>query len=82
MLLRKGVRILIPTRVALQAEVCERTSALDSTSLFSLAQPFTAGNRPIELQARFIGLPIMLKLKRESKPDESGSNALSAAPQP
>jgi len=49
---------------------------------FSLAQPFTAGNRPIELQARFIGLPIMLKLKRESKPDESGSNALSAAPQP
>jgi len=52
------------------------------TLFFSLAQPFTAGNGQIELQARFIGLPVRLKLKRETKPDESGSDALSLDSQP
>ena len=48
--------------------------------VFSLAQPFHGwGIGQIELQARFIGLPMMLKLKRGTKPDESGSDALVAA---
>jgi len=41
------------------------------SAFFSLAQPFTAGIEQVELQARFIGLAVMLKLKRETKPDES-----------
>ena len=49
-------------------------------ALFSLAQPFYGwGIGQVELPARFIGLPIVLKLKRETKPDESGSGALVAA---
>jgi len=36
----------------------------------------------IELQARFIGLPGLLELKRDKKPDESGSNPLSESSQP
>jgi len=51
-------------------------------ALFSLAQPFTAGYRQIEWRARFIGLPGLLELKRERKPDESGSNGLSEPSQP
>jgi hypothetical protein len=31
----------------------------------------------MELQARFIGLPLLLELKRETKPDESGSDGFS-----
>ena len=34
----------------------------------------------MEFQARFIGLPGTLKLKRDTKPDESGSNAFVAVP--
>jgi len=36
----------------------------------------------IGLEARFIGLLILLELKREMKPDESGSDALSQPSQP
>jgi len=33
-----------------------------------------------ELRARFIGLPLMLKLKRGKKPDESGWNLCRSHP--
>ena len=33
-----------------------------------------------ELRARFIGLPLMLKLKRGKKPDKSGSDACPSRP--
>jgi hypothetical protein len=51
-------------------------------AFFSLTQPFTAGYRRIDWQARFIGLPGLLELKRERNPDESGSNGLSEPSQP
>ena len=52
-------------------------------AFFPLAQPFHGwGIGQIELPARFIGLPMMLKLKREMKPDESGSRTLSQPSQP
>ena len=51
--------------------------------VFSLAQPFHGwGIGQVEFPARFIGLPMMLKLKRETKPDESGSRTLSQPSQP
>ena len=44
-------------------------------ALFSLAQPFHGWEWAVRIVSPiFIGLPVTLKLKRETKPDESGSN--------